>query len=399
MTQEEKARAYDEVLNKIKPLYEQARKDGNPIWSTYEYFVPELAESEDERIRKGLVKLLTVAGESYVVDSTGIKKESYLAYLEKQKDLDKMIVVSPEVWDKAIADAYENGKKECEKQKEPHYTKRNALFDKCVENCDPAVMKKVSDEVNEMLEKEHKSTESELKIPDWVYGNWDDEYMINTVIGRYSLHAEVARKRGDTHDYSLSKSMEGWLRNVVKPLILKNQKEQKPTEWSEDSVKYKEGFKAGRESGLCDGQKYVLNNLDSYGLCKPAEWSEEDEKMLRTIISDGSRGVELDSKQISWLKSLRRFWNPSAQELGALKTAVSVLTEERTFPKAAEQIQKIIDVFDGKELRKDWKPSEEQMKALEDAFRKDGSDEYRKTINSRSMEPAKRTGTSWTDKS
>lgn len=47
---------------------------------------PELAESEDERIRKGLVKLLTVAGEAYVVNSTGIKKDSYLAYLEKQKE-------------------------------------------------------------------------------------------------------------------------------------------------------------------------------------------------------------------------------------------------------------------------------------------------------------------------
>ena len=29
-----------------------------------------------------------------------------------------------------------------------------------------------------------------------------------------------------------------------------------------------------------------------------------------------------------------------------------------------------------------WKPSEEQMKALEDAFRKNGSDEYRRAINS-----------------
>lgn len=43
-------------------------------------------ESEDERIRKGLVKLLTVASEAYLVDSTGIKKDSYLAYLEKQKE-------------------------------------------------------------------------------------------------------------------------------------------------------------------------------------------------------------------------------------------------------------------------------------------------------------------------
>ena len=33
----------------------------------------------------------------------------------------------------------------------PHYTKRNALFDKCVENCDPEVMKEVSNKVDEMI--------------------------------------------------------------------------------------------------------------------------------------------------------------------------------------------------------------------------------------------------------
>lgn len=51
-------------------------------------------------------------------------------------------------------------------------------------------------------------------------------------------------------------------------MLAEKKKEQKPAEWSEDSVKFEEGFKAGRESGLRDGQKYVLNNLDSYGLCR-----------------------------------------------------------------------------------------------------------------------------------
>lgn len=46
MTTEAKARAYDEAMNKIKPLYEQAKKDDNPIWSTYEYLLPELREEE-----------------------------------------------------------------------------------------------------------------------------------------------------------------------------------------------------------------------------------------------------------------------------------------------------------------------------------------------------------------
>ena len=55
---------------------------------------------------------------------------------------------------------------------------------------------------------------------------------------------------------------------------------------------------------------------------KPA-WSEEDEKMLRTIISDGSRGVELDSKQISFLKSLRPSWKPSEEQMSMLLAVVN----------------------------------------------------------------------------
>ncbi len=108
--------------------------------------------------------------------------------------------------------------------------------------------------------------------------------------------------------------------------------EQKPAECIEDSVKFEEGFKAGRESGLRDGQKYVLNNLDSYGLCKPAEWSEEDDAMLTGIIERGSVQVPpfttaLREEQIEWLmnrlKSLRTDsykncnsrWKPSEEQM------------------------------------------------------------------------------------
>lgn len=87
MTNEEKVKAYDEAMNKIKPLYEQAKKDGNPIWSTYEYLIPELAESEDEKIRKEIVDFIR-----WAIDRGSITKEqreksdTWFSYLEKQKD-------------------------------------------------------------------------------------------------------------------------------------------------------------------------------------------------------------------------------------------------------------------------------------------------------------------------
>lgn len=102
-------------------------------------------------------------------------------------------------------------------------------------------------------QKERKPAEPELKIPDWVHGGWDDEYMINTVIGRYSLHAEVAKKRGDTHDYNLSKSMENWLRNVVKPLILEKQKGKMTADEFENSDLFRLKLKTQYHNGYQDG--------------------------------------------------------------------------------------------------------------------------------------------------
>lgn len=102
---------------------------------------------------------------------------------------------------------------------------------------------------------------------------------------------------------------------------LEKQKEQKPAERIEDSVKFEEGFKAGRESGLRDGQKYVLNNLDSYGLCKPAEWSEEDEKRIDAIceLLENTSAIHPNyscRKLIIWLKSLRPqpHWKPGEEQ-------------------------------------------------------------------------------------
>lgn len=83
MNTEEKARAYDEALNWMRKLYPGLH---GATKEDAEHYFPELRENEEERIRKGLVKLLTVAGEAYLVESTGIKKDSYLAYLEKQKE-------------------------------------------------------------------------------------------------------------------------------------------------------------------------------------------------------------------------------------------------------------------------------------------------------------------------
>lgn len=72
----------EEAINNLKkalgfsPTYDEA---------FYTLFPEFKEESEDERIRKALVRLLKVAGEAYLIDATGFNREQFLAYLEKQK--------------------------------------------------------------------------------------------------------------------------------------------------------------------------------------------------------------------------------------------------------------------------------------------------------------------------
>ena len=84
-------------------------------------------------------------------------------------------------------------------EKEPHYTKRNAIFDECVKNCDPKIMKKVSDEIDKTLEKEKpkgldEAAESYSNSPEPLYSpghrfHWDNDAL-------FGMQIETAFKAG-----------------------------------------------------------------------------------------------------------------------------------------------------------------------------------------------------------
>ena len=86
MTQEEKAKAYDEALEQAKRWHKAFVMGHNypatDIKVSYEIMFPELKESEDERIRKELIAFLkyyhTGQGNCVVYD------DDWIAWLEKQ---------------------------------------------------------------------------------------------------------------------------------------------------------------------------------------------------------------------------------------------------------------------------------------------------------------------------
>ena len=101
---------YKEALERAKGVIEQ-----NPLMEYLkkgiEYILPELKESEDERIRKALIRF-----HKSTIDVDGIKGEDIIAWLEKQGNLVKYY---EDKLDKCACDNFNKGyKKALEKQGE-----------------------------------------------------------------------------------------------------------------------------------------------------------------------------------------------------------------------------------------------------------------------------------------
>lgn len=108
-------------------------------------------------------------------------------------------------------------------------------------------------------------------------------------------------------------------RNII--AWLEKQKEQKPDDDPLDDPKFLKGFDTGRE---------VQRIFDEQ---KPAEWSEGDEHRRKDAIYflESAKRHYADTseieKTIAWLKSLRPSWKPSEEQMDAIDRCVDYLEE------------------------------------------------------------------------
>ena len=79
MTQEQKAKAYDEALERASCIKDRV---------LIEYIFPELAESEDEKIRKAILGLTFIDGIEPILEKCAITRSHIRTWLEKQKIVD-----------------------------------------------------------------------------------------------------------------------------------------------------------------------------------------------------------------------------------------------------------------------------------------------------------------------
>ena len=270
----------EEAINEIKSWAIPSER-GREVLKT---LIPELVESEDERIRRELIEFIRWSEDRGMTrhDFHQAKRPSeWIAYLEKQKDSDME-------FHEGYTLGFSDGVKSVE-QKEPHYTKRNALFDKCVENCDPAVTKKVSDEVDEMLKKEQKEETLRNFIDDFPYSDQKEQKPVEFT------HHETNESLKDavTHQMEDDGDVDDFVRRGIDDIALKYaelgvrwQKEQKP------------------------------------------EWSDEDERKLQKCIKIVERWEEdydiAYAPYSGMLKSLRPHWKPSEEQMEALNSLLCI---------------------------------------------------------------------------
>lgn len=84
MTQEEKARAYDEALERAK--FYHGNCPSEPERKKLEEMFPQLRESEDERIRKEMIAYFAHRADVTEFIDEGEDCKRWISYLEKQKE-------------------------------------------------------------------------------------------------------------------------------------------------------------------------------------------------------------------------------------------------------------------------------------------------------------------------
>ena len=82
MTQEEKAKAYDEAIKRAREKSNDEHITSPFLKSLLEDIFPELKESKDEKIKKTLINLVKSNGTAYYINQ--IHKDDIFAWLENQ---------------------------------------------------------------------------------------------------------------------------------------------------------------------------------------------------------------------------------------------------------------------------------------------------------------------------
>ena len=289
MTTEEKARAYDEALEKAreikgKIMSSHLSTEGRKAVSEYiDTIIPELAESEDERIIKTLQEY--VKNRNWALN--GPTQDEVLAWLEKQKDASKAIEAVDRI-DKYIDENVANAHDMKNSNPDKKYYRgwddalgamAGILNDVYSEEKQKESLRDFIDNFPYSVEKEQKHA-LKFKVGDKVH--WYDDYTnVITITG----FRDDAYLTDSAYGPILFSDEDNWERIEQKPADYKAFEEWIDNWWKHNKVNNPDSYDKGDEIQFDEqGFKNFCRGIRNMYQQKPVEWSEEDKGVLEDAI-------------------------------------------------------------------------------------------------------------------
>ena len=342
MTQEQKATAYDEALLRADEAVQKGCLDKDMFDII---FPPE--ESEDEKIRKDLIYDIERLPMQGVL--THRPTSEYIAYLEKQKDLMPPTHVDPcdASWDayyrRGLNKGYELKKQEQKPNIEicPHSIKSKSYSENPIT---PEMMDKAADECiwnqcgdnrfwiidrakKDILAKTNiESSPEEMKVLDsFLFRCWQMGWL-----SKYDVIVPEQKPTTDSRGYSFLSNIPSETMEQIKPVETSDFKT-KLAEYLQNNSPKDGQYVISSESILEMAKEELIKRGE---LPNPVEWSEEDEDKLKQCIRIVT-GWEADydivkSPYSNFLKSLRPQWKPTEEQMKALNWARCLIFETYT---------------------------------------------------------------------
>lgn len=294
----------EEAIDVVRNIYQTDKEKEALV-----VLIPELAESDDERIRKEIIDYLGLVGKGDG-DYAQPMIDRWIAYLEKQKE-------NPKSADSIPSDCVSDAK--CE-------DRWHKVGDSLPDNPREVLCK---DEAGNYFIGRYYVGEG------WEISNYDDEdkpHHLNPPVSKWIDFPSEKQKEQKPVDYdhemwkNCEVNFEGGKKEVINNPEKYGLTKQKPTEWSEEDIKkirseeYTKGFNDAAFGG----------NLK--------EWNAEDEDRIRQIeriAQEAGCTQKLQEEIHDWLKSLRPSWKPSEEQMDALAYAIQLL-DDGLSPKAAK---------------------------------------------------------------
>ena len=336
--------------------------------------IPELAECEDERIRK-IIRLALIASEDELSDFYKVHKihrKECTDWLEKRKDASKAIEAVDRIG------------------KYIKYTRVHTANAHDMDDSNPDkkyyigvddTLSNIAGILNGVYSEEKQKEATPCSV---------DEFTL-TLRNCLSTDSELTKEQADIFatvygkelfNVAIGKVKSGLTKEDIADFKTEKQKEQKPAEWSEEDKDYYDAIIAKLkvtqdDAMLTDNQIDFLKSLPEKFILQPKqEWSEEDEKLLNKVETylddycdfledESSRFIPEVRETISRLKSLR----PSKDCSGCAKHLEGYISGRGDAEnKLLEQFGALVTPEDELHIKPRWKPSEEQLNYVNWAY-------------------------------